>query len=78
MSLWRTHNVQRDMGKAFFADIQDDKGRIQLYVRVNELGEEAFAEFKMGHRRYCRRGGFCVPHPPGRNQRPLPEYCTVG
>ncbi|MGI5935795.1 MAG: lysine--tRNA ligase [Oscillospiraceae bacterium] len=37
---------KRDMGKAFFADIQDDKGRIQLYVRVNELGEEAFSEFK--------------------------------
>jgi len=37
---------KRDMGKAFFADIQDDRGRIQLYVRVNELGEEAFSEFK--------------------------------
>ena len=37
---------KRDMGKAFFADIQDDKGRIQLYVRVNDLGEDAFAEFK--------------------------------
>lgn len=37
---------KRDMGKAFFADIQDDKGRIQLYVRVNDLGEEAFGEFK--------------------------------
>ena len=37
---------KRDMGKAFFADLQDDKGRIQLYVKVNDLGEEAFAEFK--------------------------------
>lgn len=37
---------KRDMGKAFFADIQDDKGRIQLYVRVNDLGEELFSEFK--------------------------------
>ena len=37
---------KRDMGKAFFADIQDDKGRIQLYVKVNDLGDEAFAEFK--------------------------------
>ncbi len=35
-----------DMGKAFFADLQDGKGRIQLYVRINDLGEEAFAEFK--------------------------------
>ena len=37
---------KRDMGKAFFADIQDDKGRIQLYVRVDDLGKEAFKEFK--------------------------------
>ncbi|NLV87339.1 MAG: lysine--tRNA ligase [Clostridiales bacterium] len=37
---------KRDMGKAFFADIMDDKGRIQLYVRVNDLGEELFNEFK--------------------------------
>ncbi len=37
---------KRDMGKAFFADLQDDKGRIQLYVRVNDLGEELFGEFK--------------------------------
>ena len=37
---------KRDMGKAFFADLQDGKGRIQLYVRINDLGEEAFQEFK--------------------------------
>ncbi len=37
---------KRDMGKAFFADIQDDKGRIQLYVRIDDLGEEAFGDFK--------------------------------
>jgi lysyl-tRNA synthetase class 2 len=37
---------KRDMGKAFFADMQDGAGRIQLYVRVNELGEELFGEFK--------------------------------
>lgn len=37
---------KRDMGKAFFADLQDDKGRLQLYVRVDDLGEEAFNEFK--------------------------------
>ena len=37
---------KRDMGKAFFADIMDDKGRIQLYVRVDDLGEESFNEFK--------------------------------
>ena len=37
---------KRDMGKAFFADLQDDRGRIQLYVRINDLGEELFTEFK--------------------------------
>lgn len=37
---------KRDMGKAFFADLQDDRGRIQLYIKVNDLGEELFGEFK--------------------------------
>ncbi|NLH01944.1 MAG: lysine--tRNA ligase, partial [Clostridiales bacterium] len=37
---------KRDMGKAFFADLMDDKGRIQLYVRVDDLGEAAFSDFK--------------------------------
>ena len=37
---------KRDMGKAFFADLMDDRGRIQLYVRIGDLGEEAFNEFK--------------------------------
>ncbi len=37
---------RRDMGKAFFCDLQDAKGRIQLYVRINDIGEESFAKFK--------------------------------
>ena len=37
---------KRGMGKAVPCDLQDGKGRIQLYVRVDELGEEAFAKFK--------------------------------
>lgn len=37
---------KRGMGKAMFCDLQDGAGRIQLYVRVDELGEEAFARFK--------------------------------
>lgn len=36
----------RDMGKANFIDIQDRNGRIQAYVRMNDVGEETFAEFK--------------------------------
>ena len=37
---------KRGMGKAVFCDLQDVKGRIQLYVRIDELGEEPFAKFK--------------------------------
>ena len=37
---------KRGMGKAVFCDLQDEKGRIQLYVRIDELGEEPFARFK--------------------------------
>ncbi|BCI61566.1 Lysine--tRNA ligase [Eubacteriaceae bacterium CHKCI005] len=36
----------RDMGKANFIDIHDATGRIQVYVRMNDIGEEAFAAFK--------------------------------
>ena len=37
---------KRGMGKAVFCDLQDGRGRIQLYVRIDELGEEPFARFK--------------------------------
>ncbi len=37
---------KRGMGKAMFCDLQDGQGRIQLYVRIDELGEENFARFK--------------------------------
>ncbi len=37
---------KRDMGKAFFCDLQDDEGRIQLYIRIDDLGEESYNEFK--------------------------------
>jgi len=37
---------KRGMGKASFCDIQDRDGRIQLYVRINEIGEEAYEDFK--------------------------------
>ena len=35
----------RDMGKANFIDLQDGSGRIQIYVKINEIGEEAFRQF---------------------------------
>ena len=37
---------KRGMGKAVFADLQDRNGRIQLYVRIDDVGEEALATFK--------------------------------
>ena len=36
----------RDMGKANFIDIQDRNGRIQAYVRMNDVGEDVFKAFK--------------------------------
>ena len=36
----------RDMGKANFIDVTDRSGRMQVYVRMNDIGEEQFAEFK--------------------------------
>lgn len=38
--------TRRDMGKANFIDLQDRNGRIQVYVRLNDVGEDTFAEFK--------------------------------
>ena len=37
---------KRGMGKAVFGDLQDGGGRIQLYVRVDDVGEEALNRFK--------------------------------
>ncbi len=36
---------KRGMGKASFGDLQDRTGRIQLFVKVDELGEEAYGEW---------------------------------
>lgn len=37
---------KRVMGKVTFCDLQDAAGRLQLYVRRDELGEEEYAGFK--------------------------------
>lgn len=37
---------RRIMGKASFANLLDQSGRIQLYVSRNDIGEEEYAEFK--------------------------------
>ena len=36
----------RDMGKANFIDVQDRNGRFQVYVRMNDIGEDEYKEFK--------------------------------
>ena len=38
--------TRRIMGKASFAHLRDDKGDIQIYVRRDIIGEEAYAGFK--------------------------------
>ena len=38
--------AKRIMGKASFCTIQDSKGRIQSYVSINDIGEEAYKAFK--------------------------------
>ena len=40
--------AKREMGKVIFADIADDKGRIQLYVKQNDVGEQSFNDIKKG------------------------------
>jgi len=38
--------AKRGMGKTSFCDLHDRDGKIQLFVRINELGEEEYEEFK--------------------------------
>lgn len=40
--------TKRDQGKAGFMHIQDFGGQIQIYVRKDRVGEEAFTTFKSG------------------------------
>lgn len=37
---------KRGMGKASFCDLADRSGRIQLYVRADRIGTDAYAQFK--------------------------------
>lgn len=38
--------AKRVMGKASFCHIQDRSGKLQLYVRLDRIGEDEYAEFK--------------------------------
>lgn len=37
---------KRGHGKASFVDILDPKGKIQIYIKIDEVGEEKYQEFK--------------------------------
>ncbi len=37
----------RRMGKASFAHIQDNKGRIQFYIKKDDVGEDSYSVFKL-------------------------------
>ena len=37
---------KRGQGKVMFCDLQDNSGRIQLFVKIDEMGEEEFNRFK--------------------------------
>ena len=37
---------KRGMGKVVFCDLQDLRGRIQLYVKIDEMDEESFLAFR--------------------------------
>ena len=37
---------RRDMGKANFIDVRDRNGRMQVYVKIDEVGEDIFTDFK--------------------------------
>lgn len=39
--------ARRDMGRATFVDLQDGSGRIQVLLRRNVLGEEAYDRFRL-------------------------------
>lgn len=39
--------LMREMGKAAFAQIEDGTGRIQVYFRINDVGEDAYKTLKL-------------------------------
>ncbi len=45
-------HIVRNHGKTIFADLADESGKIQLYIRKNDLGEEQFDLFNQ----YVERG----------------------
>ena len=68
----------RDMGKANFIDLQDGSGRIQIYVKINEIGEEALPSVRqVGPGRHHRRGTAKYSAPAGVRSRSRPRSMTL-
>ena len=40
--------AKREMGKAVFVDLMDDKGRMQVYINIKNVGEQAFNDINKG------------------------------
>ena len=60
--------TKRDHGKSGFAHLQDGSGRLQIYVRQNAVGEEAYQVYqKTRCWRHYWRWRSCFPHPNRRN-----------
>ena len=61
--------IVRNHGKTIFADLGDESGKIQLYIRKNDLGEEQFELFNQYRRagRHYRGHGSCLPDETGRD-----------
>ncbi len=47
VSLTGRIRLMRDMGKAAFAQIEDGTGRMQIYFRINDIGEDAYKTLKL-------------------------------
>ena len=54
----------RVQGKAGFAHLQQGGKRLQIYVKLDAVGEKAFGALQAArHRRLHRREGLSLPHP---------------
>jgi lysyl-tRNA synthetase class II len=75
--------TRRVMGKASFVELQDSKGRIQVYITRDDIcpGEDKELYNTVFKRlldllHWNRR--FCFPYSDGRNQYPRPEVDRIG
>src|SRR6266567_2946368 len=58
--------LMREMGKAAFFKIEDGTGSIQLYFRINDIGEEAYQALKLPDLRDPQSHDYCYAALPGR------------